>query len=99
MTSLSCAVKLRDSMSNWDQDLQRIKEPDTALHEELTILHDRSRRRLEQFALDPSQDTLLLVQQEPLSDGRQMKELELDHAATRTQKQEAYGRATEVLVG
>lgn len=93
------AVRLRDSISNWDQDFKRIKEPNAAFQEELTILRDRSRKRLEQFALDPSQDDISLVQLALLSDGRQIKELELNHAATRAQKQEAYDHGTEVLVG
>ena len=99
MASSSCAVKLKDSISNWDQDLKRIQEPDAAFHDELAILRDRSRRRLEQFALDPSQDDVSQVQLALLSDGRQIKELELNHAATRAQKQEAYDHGTEVLVG
>ncbi|KAH6961652.1 hypothetical protein BKA56DRAFT_679831 [Ilyonectria sp. MPI-CAGE-AT-0026] len=93
------AVRLRDSISNWDQDFKRIKEPNAAFQEELTILRDRSRKRLEQFALDPSQDDISLVQLALLSDGRHIKELELNHAATRAQKQEAYDYGTEVLAG
>ncbi|KAH8669222.1 hypothetical protein BGZ61DRAFT_557522 [Ilyonectria robusta] len=97
MACSSRAVRLRDSISNWDQDLKGIQEPNAAFHEELTILRDRSRRRLEQFALDPSQDDISLVQLALLSDGRHIKELELNHAATRAQKQEAYDYGTEVL--
>ncbi|RTE68114.1 hypothetical protein BHE90_017509, partial [Fusarium euwallaceae] len=51
------------------------------------------------FALNPSQDDISVVQLALLSDGRQIKELELNHAATRVQKQEAYGHGMEVLVG
>ncbi|RSL38491.1 hypothetical protein CEP51_016911, partial [Fusarium floridanum] len=72
-----------------------IQEPDAAFHDELAILRDHSRRRLEQFALNPSQDDISVVQLALLSDGRQIKELELNHAATRAQKQEAYGHGME----
>ncbi|KAJ3453517.1 hypothetical protein MRS44_017764 [Fusarium solani] len=99
MACSSRAVRLQDSISSWDQDLKGIQEPDAAFHDELAILRDRSRRRLEQFALDPSQDDISLVQLALLSDGRQIKELELNHAATRAQKQEAYDHGMEVLVG
>ncbi|RMI90673.1 hypothetical protein CDV36_016629, partial [Fusarium kuroshium] len=95
----SRTVRLQDSISNWDQDLKGIRDLDAVFHDELVILRDHLRRRLEQFALNPSQDDISVVQLALLSDGRQIKELELNHSATRAQKQETYGHGMEVLVG
>ncbi|RSL39759.1 hypothetical protein CEP51_016774, partial [Fusarium floridanum] len=95
MACSSRAVRLQDSISNWDQDLKGIRDLDAVFHDELVILRDHLRRRLEQFALNPSQDDISVVQLALLSDGRQIKELELNHSATRAQKQETYGHGME----
>ncbi|RSL90443.1 hypothetical protein BHE90_012748 [Fusarium euwallaceae] len=98
MSYSSYVSPLRDSITDWSRALEKIRDPDVVFDEELAMLHHRSREQLEQFSLDPSQENLSLVQKELLFTGHQIKELTLNHAATRLQKQQTCDEATEVLV-
>ncbi|KAH7114667.1 hypothetical protein EDB81DRAFT_299509 [Dactylonectria macrodidyma] len=91
-------IQLQGSISNWDRDLKGMKAPDVAFREKLALLQDRSRRRLEQFALDPSHEDISSLQQALLLGGGQIKELELEHAATIKEKQAVYNQGLELLV-
>jgi hypothetical protein len=75
-----------------------MKAPDVAFREKLALLQDRCRKRLEQFALDPSHENVPSLQQALLLDGGQIKELELEHAATIREKQAVYNQGLELLV-
>lgn len=98
MACSNYAIQLQGSISNWDRDLKGMKAPDVAFREKLALLQDRSRRRLEQFALDPSHEDISSLQQALLLGGGQIKELELEHAATIKEKQAVYNQGLELLV-
>ncbi|KAF4435538.1 hypothetical protein F53441_13484 [Fusarium austroafricanum] len=99
MTSMSWTALLRSSITAFCQELQHLKEPDAVLREELAVVKDRSRRRLESFALHPTVDGVPSLQQELLADGWQMRDLELAHVASRAQRLELYDEAMEELAG
>ncbi|SPJ74764.1 uncharacterized protein FTOL_04495 [Fusarium torulosum] len=98
MACSNYAIQLQGSISNWDRDLKGMKAPDVAFREKLALLQDRCRKRLEQFALDPSHENVPSLQQALLLDGGQIKELELEHAATIREKQAVYNQGLELLV-
>ncbi|SPJ86831.1 uncharacterized protein FTOL_11856 [Fusarium torulosum] len=97
MTSMSWTALLRSSIIAFSQELQHIKEPDAVLREELAVFEDRSRRRLENFALHRTFDGIPSLQEEILAVGRHMRELELAHVASRAQRLELFDEAMEEL--
>ncbi|KAF5703756.1 hypothetical protein FMUND_12858 [Fusarium mundagurra] len=69
------------------------------LREELAEVEDRSRRRLQNFALHRTFDGIPSLQEELLENGRYMREIELAHVASRAQRLELYDEAMEELTG
>lgn len=96
---MSWTALLRSSIIAFCQELQHIREPDAVLSEELAVLEDRSKRRLENFALHRTFDGVSSLQEELLAVGRHMRELELAHVASRAQRLELYDEAMEELTG
>lgn len=90
---------LRASLARWDQYLREIKEPDAVFQEQRNKISDRSKKRLEEFALNPPNDNISILQQALLSDAREIEKLELEHAATIARKQELQGETAEVVAG
>ncbi|RSL40262.1 hypothetical protein CEP54_016159 [Fusarium duplospermum] len=90
---------LRASLARWDEYLREIKEPDAVFQEQRNKISDRSKKRLEEFALNPPNDNISILQQALLSDAREIEKLELEHAATIARKQELQGETAEVVAG
>ncbi|KAF4459933.1 hypothetical protein FALBO_13302 [Fusarium albosuccineum] len=97
MTPSNWASPLRNAISRWHRDLETIKQPSAALQEETAMVWQTSRAKLEEFALDPSRIDVSILQQQLLSDGRHLKEIELQHTATIAIKQQLYDEALESL--
>ncbi|KAF5974425.1 hypothetical protein FBULB1_7793 [Fusarium bulbicola] len=90
---------LRACLARWDEDLQQIKEPGASLNEELALIHDRSKRRIEEFARNPLRDNAAVLQQALISDGRQIERLELEHKENKAQQQEVQNREAQAVAG
>ncbi|KAG7402874.1 hypothetical protein Forpe1208_v016910 [Fusarium oxysporum f. sp. rapae] len=89
-------TRLREAIANWNTHLQRIKDPDDVFRQERARISDASKKRIEEFYLNTlrdndnnnNNDNVALLLRTLLSDGQQMKELEMEHEVTRTKKQE-----------
>ncbi|KAF5714974.1 hypothetical protein FGLOB1_3277 [Fusarium globosum] len=90
---------LQARLTRWDEDLQQIKEPGASLIEELALIHERSKRRIEEFARNPLQDNAAVLQQALISDGRQIERLELEHKENMAQQQELQNKEAQVVAG
>ncbi|KAF5716583.1 hypothetical protein FGLOB1_2505 [Fusarium globosum] len=90
---------LRSSIIAFCQELEHIRGPDDELIEQLTIVKDRTRRRLDSFVLHPRFDDVPSLQEELLQNGRHMRELELAHRASRAQRLQTYDGEMEELAG
>ncbi|KAJ3454282.1 hypothetical protein MRS44_018176 [Fusarium solani] len=90
---------LRASLARWDQYLREVDEPDAVFQEKRNKISDRSKKRLEEFALNPSNDNIAILQQALLSDAREIERLELEHAAIIARKQKLRGEAAEGVAG
>ncbi|KAJ3454380.1 hypothetical protein MRS44_018274 [Fusarium solani] len=90
---------LRTSLARWDQYLREVDEPDAVFQEKRNEISDRSKKRLEEFALNPSNDNIAILQQALLSDARETERLELEHAAIIARKQKLRGEAAEGVAG
>ncbi|KAH7142353.1 hypothetical protein DER46DRAFT_631043 [Fusarium sp. MPI-SDFR-AT-0072] len=87
-------TRLREAIANWNTHLQGIKDPDDVFRQERARISDASKKRIEEFYLntlrdnDNNNDNIAVLLRTLLSDGQQMKELEMEHEVTRTKKQE-----------
>ncbi|KAL7755404.1 hypothetical protein ACKLNR_014502 [Fusarium oxysporum f. sp. zingiberi] len=90
---------LRACLIRWDEDLQQIKEPGASLNQELAVIHERSKRRIEEFTRNPLPDNAAVLQQALISDGRQIERLELEHKENMAQQQEVQNREAEAVAG
>ncbi|KAF5988539.1 hypothetical protein FBULB1_1415 [Fusarium bulbicola] len=105
LTPASAAVEqrlfdlLQACLTRWDEDLQKIKKPGASLNEELALIHDRSKRRIEEFARNPLQDNAAVLQQALISDGRQIERLELEHKENAAHQQEVQNREAQGVAG
>ncbi|KAF5974088.1 hypothetical protein FBULB1_7920 [Fusarium bulbicola] len=90
---------LRSSIVGFCQELEQIRGPDDELREQLTIVKDRTRRRLDSFVLHPRFDDVPSLQEELLQNGRHIRELELTHRASRAQRLQIYDEEMEELAG
>ncbi|KAF5988552.1 hypothetical protein FBULB1_1428 [Fusarium bulbicola] len=90
---------LRSSIIAFCQELEQIRGPDDELREQLTIVKDRTRRRLDSFVLHPRFDDVPSLQEELLQNGRHIRELELAHRASRAQRLQIYDEEMEELAG
>ncbi|RKK74466.1 hypothetical protein BFJ68_g18158, partial [Fusarium oxysporum] len=89
-------TRLREAIANWNTHLQGIKDPDDVFRQERARISDASKKRIEEFYLNTlrdndnnnNNDNIALLLRTLLSDGQQMKELEMEHEVTRTKKQE-----------
>ncbi|RKK78406.1 hypothetical protein BFJ68_g17894, partial [Fusarium oxysporum] len=100
---VNITTRLREAIANWNTHLQGIKDPDDVFRQERARISDASKKRIEEFYLntlrdndnnnnnnndDDDDDNVALLLRTLLSDGQQMKELEMEHEVTRTKKQE-----------
>ncbi|KAG5789837.1 hypothetical protein H9Q69_011102 [Fusarium xylarioides] len=90
---------LRACLTRWDEDLQQIKEPGASLNEELALIHECSKRRIEEFSRNPLQDNAAVLQQALISDGQQIERLELEHKENVAQQQELQNKEAQVVAG
>ncbi|RTE75974.1 hypothetical protein BHE90_009566 [Fusarium euwallaceae] len=90
---------LRTSLTRWDQYLRKIYEPDDVFQEKRNKISDQSKKRLEEFALNPPNDNITILQQALLSDDREIERLELEHAAMKARKLKLQGEAAEGVAG
>ncbi|KAF5703757.1 hypothetical protein FMUND_12859 [Fusarium mundagurra] len=91
-------ARLREAIANWNTHLQGIKDPDDVFRQERARISDASKKRIEEFYLNTlrdndnnnnnNNDNVALLLRTLLSDGQQIKELEMEHEVTRTKKQE-----------
>ncbi|KAF4967117.1 hypothetical protein FSARC_5278 [Fusarium sarcochroum] len=99
MASSDWTTLLKTCLTESCQEVQSIQHPDATLQERLAVIHDRSKRRIEDFAMNRATDSVDSLQQALLSDGRYIRELELEHAASVEQTREFYDEAMEALAG
>ncbi|RKK72346.1 hypothetical protein BFJ71_g17520 [Fusarium oxysporum] len=100
---VNITTRLREAIANWNTHLQGIEDPDDVFRQERARISDASKKRIEEFYLntlrdndnnnnnnnnDDDDDNVALLLRTLLSDGQQMKELEMEHEVTRTKKQE-----------
>ncbi|RYC81070.1 hypothetical protein BFJ63_vAg16045 [Fusarium oxysporum f. sp. narcissi] len=90
---------LRSSIVAFCQEIEQIRGPDDVLREQLNIVKDRTRRRLDSFVLHPRFDDVPNLQEELLENGRHIRELELTHRASRAQRLQIYDEEMEELAG
>ncbi|KAJ9419032.1 hypothetical protein QL093DRAFT_2565220 [Fusarium oxysporum] len=93
---VNITTRLREAIANWNTHLQGIKDPDDVFRHERARISDASKKRIEEFYLNTlrdngnnnNNDNVALLLRTLLSDGQQLKELEMEHEVTRTKKQE-----------
>ncbi|KAK2134183.1 hypothetical protein NOF04DRAFT_1342511 [Fusarium oxysporum II5] len=100
---VNITTRLREAIANWNTHLQGIKDPDDVFRQERARISDASKKRIDEFYLNTlrdndnnnnnnnnndDDDNVALLLRTLLSDGQQMKELEMEHEVTRTKKQE-----------
>ncbi|KAF6515316.1 hypothetical protein HZS61_005222 [Fusarium oxysporum f. sp. conglutinans] len=97
---VNITTRLREAIANWNTHLQGIEDPDDVFRQERARISDASKKRIEEFYLNTlrdnddnnknnnNNDNIALLLRTLLSDGQQMKELEMEHEVTRTKKQE-----------
>ncbi|KAH7471945.1 hypothetical protein FOMA001_g12909 [Fusarium oxysporum f. sp. matthiolae] len=97
---VNITTRLREAIANWNTHLQGIEDPDDIFRQERARISDASKKRIEEFYLNTlwdnddnnknnnNNDNIALLLRTLLSDGQQMKELEMEHEVTRTKKQE-----------
>lgn len=95
-------TRLRDAVGNWNTHLQGIKDPDDVFRQERARISDVSKKRINEFYPNTLHDTnnnddsnnnnnddkVDLLLRALLSDSRQLEQLDVEHEATRTKKQE-----------
>jgi hypothetical protein len=97
---VNITTRLREAIANWNTHLQGIEDPDDVFRQERARISDASKKRIKEFYLNTlrdnddnnknnnNNDNIALLLRTLLSDGQQMKELEMEHEVTRTKKQE-----------
>ncbi|KAH7184352.1 hypothetical protein DER44DRAFT_817003 [Fusarium oxysporum] len=82
---VNITTRLREAIANWNTHLQGIKDPDDSF---ISIPCGTMTTTTTTNDDDDDDDNVALLLRTLLSDGQQMKELEMEHEVTRTKKQE-----------
>ncbi|KAF4502797.1 hypothetical protein FAGAP_953 [Fusarium agapanthi] len=101
------AAQLREAVLDGNKQLQGIQDPDDLFRQEQARISNASKKRIEQFYLHTLQDNgngssgddenVALLLRALLSDGQQMKRLEMEHEATRIKKQELHNEKATAI--
>ncbi|KAF5709868.1 hypothetical protein FGLOB1_5750 [Fusarium globosum] len=94
------ATQLREAMVDGNKQLQDIQDPDDLFRQEQARISNASKKRIEPFYFHTPHDNgnnsngddenVALLLRALFSDSQQMKQLEMEHEATRAKKQELH---------